>query len=167
MAAGKVLELAIGTGLNLPYYSAEVQLTGIELSRQMLALARERAQRLGIAAELVRGNAQALEFAAESFDTVVCTLSLCTIPDHREALAEALRVLVPGGRLLLLEHVRSPLWPIRLVERVLEPHTLRADGDHLMRDPLDHLHDLGFAVEHVERAVLGLLELVVAHKPAA
>jgi ubiquinone/menaquinone biosynthesis C-methylase UbiE len=164
-ATGNVLEIALGTGLNLPHYPPGVWLTGIDLSAGMLAQARERADALGIHADLRLGNAEALDFADQTFDSVVSTMSLCTIPDDRRALAEAWRVLERGGRLLLLEHVRSPLLLVRQVERVLEPLALRSDADHLLRDPLDHLAGLGFVIEQLDRAVLGLLELVVARKP--
>jgi len=83
---------------------------------------------------------------------VVATLCLCTIPDERRALAEAYRVLRPGGRLLLLEHVRSPVGPVRWVPRMLDPALVRLAGDHLLRDPLDHLASLGFAVEQRARS---------------
>src|SRR5436190_16243268 len=92
-ATGDVLEIGLGTGLNLPHYQDEVRLTGIEFSPAMLELARERAERLGREAQLQVGDAQALEFPDGSFDTVVCTLALCTIPDDRKAVAEASRVL--------------------------------------------------------------------------
>lgn len=90
-ARGRVLELAVGTARNLPYYPADAALTGIELSPEMLAIGRRRAERLGRRVDLRLGDAQVLEFADESFDTVVCTLGLCTIPDPR-AVAEARRV---------------------------------------------------------------------------
>ena len=107
--AGVVLELAVGTARNISYYPADVTLTGIELSPEMLAIGRRRAERLGRRVDLRVGDAQALGFPDESFDTVVCTLGLCTIPDPRRAVAKARRVLQPAGRLLLLEHVRSPV----------------------------------------------------------
>jgi ubiquinone/menaquinone biosynthesis C-methylase UbiE len=166
LATGDVLELAVGTGLNFPYYPKDIRLTGVELSPGMLAIARARAARLGLAADLRLGDVQALEFPDERFDTVVCTLSLCTIPDAQRALAEARRVLRPGGRLLLLEHVRSPRPIVRFVEQLLDPLAVRFMGDHLLRDPLDHLGALGFTVERVDRAKRGLLEWVVARKPA-
>ena len=164
LARGNVLELAVGTGLNFPHYPRDIRLSGVELSEGMLALARERARGLGMAANLMHGNAEALEFSDASFDSVVCTLSLCTIPDDRRALSEAWRVLASGGRLLLLEHVRSPRPMVRFAERLIEPLAMRTIGDHLLRDPLDHLPGLGFTIEHSERAVLGLLEMVVARK---
>ena len=162
-ARGRTLELAVGTGLNLPFYPADVQLTGIDVSPAMLALARRRAQALGCAAELRVGDAQALDFPEGGFDTVVVTVSLCTIPDERRALTEARRVLRPGGQLLLLEHVRSPVGPVRWVERLLDP-LARLVGEHLLRDPLDHLGAAGFRVERYERSKWALIEEVVARK---
>ena len=130
----------------------------------MLEIARERARVLNRDADLRVGDAQALDFPDERFDSVVCTLSLCTIPDDRAALAEVRRVLRPGGRFLLLEHVRSPVLPIRVAERLLEPLMLRFEGDHLLREPLDHLHAEGFEIERLERSKLGIVERVAARR---
>ncbi len=163
-AHGDVLEIGIGTGRNLPYYPQDVRLTGIELSPAMLAIARQRAAELGLVADLRVGDAQALPFPAERFDTVVFTLALCTIPDDRRAVAEAWRVLRPRGQLLLLEHVRSPFWPIRFIEWILNPLTVRLEGDHLLRDPLDYLEAEGFVVEQAERRKCGIVERVRARK---
>jgi ubiquinone/menaquinone biosynthesis C-methylase UbiE len=164
-ARGDVLELAVGTGRNLEHYSPGTKLTGIELSDEMLAIARRRAVTAGIEADLRQGDAQSLEFGDESFDTVVITLALCTIPDDRKAAAEAYRVLRPGGRLVLLEHVRSPLAPVRLVQRALQPLALRFEGDNLVRDPLDFLTEIGFEIETVERLKWGIVQRVVARRP--
>ena len=165
-AEGEVLEIAVGTGRNLPYYPDGVRLSGVELSPAMLEIARTRAREVGREIDLRVGDAQALEFPDESFDSVVCTLSLCTIPDDRAAVAEVRRVLRPGGRFLLLEHVRSPLLPIRTAERLLEPLMLRFEADHLTREPLEHLRAEGFAIERLERSKLGIVERVAARKPA-
>ena len=165
-AEGEVLEIAVGTGRNLPYYLDGVRLSGVELSPAMLEIARTRAREVGREIDLRVGDAQALEFPDESFDSVVCTLSLCTIPDDRAAVAEVRRVLRPGGRFLLLEHVRSPLLPIRTAERLLEPLMLRFEADHLTREPLEHLRAEGFAIERLERSKLGIVERVAARKPA-
>jgi len=145
-ATGEVLEIGIGTGRNLPHYRHDVRLTGVELSPAMLEIARARARKLGRDVDLRVGDAQTLEFGDNSFDTVVCTLSLCTIPDDGAAVAEMGRVLRPGGRLLLLEHVRSPLLPVRLAQRLLDPLAVRFEADHLLREPLDHLRAEGFEV---------------------
>jgi ubiquinone/menaquinone biosynthesis C-methylase UbiE len=164
-ARGEVLEVAVGTGRNLPFYPEGIRLTGIELSPKMLDLARLRAAELGCEIDLRVGDAQNLPFPDASFDTVVATLALCTIPDECRAVAEAARALRPGGRLLLLEHVRSPVLPVRLLQRVLEPLTLLLDHDHLLREPLQCVENSGLSVEHLERSKLGVVERVAARKP--
>jgi len=166
-AEGKVLELAAGTARNLPHYPPEVEITGIELSPEMLSIGRERAEELGREADLRVGDVQSLDFADGSFDTVVCTLGLCTIPEPRKAVGEAHRVLRPGGKLLLLEHVRSPVLPVRAVERMLNPLSVRFQADHLTREPLDYLEAEGFEVDRLERSKWGIVERVAAHKPAS
>src|SRR5438067_12261544 len=133
-ARGEVLEIAIGTGRNIEHYPREIRLTGIDLSASMLEQAKRRAKDLGREADLRVGDAPALEVADRSFDTVVSTLSLCSIPDDRKAVREASRVLRPGGRFLLLEHVASPLGVVRAIQRVLELISVRLEGDHLVRE---------------------------------
>jgi ubiquinone/menaquinone biosynthesis C-methylase UbiE len=141
-----------------------VRLTGVELSPAMVQIARGRARELGRDADLRVGDAQALDVPDEWFDGVVCTLSLSTIPDDRVAVAEVRHVLRPAGRFLLLEHVRSSVLPIRVVERLLEPLMLRFEGDHLLREPLDHLRAEGFDIERLERSKLGIVERVAARR---
>lgn len=165
-ARGDVLELAVGTGRNLEHYPADVRVTGIELSPDMLDIARRRAAELEREFDLRLGDAQALEFPDESFDTVTCTLSLCTIPDHRAAIAEVRRVLRPGGRFIALEHVRSTRPAIRALQRVLDPLAVRFAADHLAREPVEHLAGEGFAIDELERSKLGIVERVAAHAPA-
>lgn len=165
-AHGDVLEIAAGTARNLPYYPSGVRLTAIELSPEMLAIARERQQALGREADLRLGDAQDLEFGADSFDTAVVTLGLCTIPDDRQAVREVHRVLRPGGRFLLMEHVRSPMLPVRAVQRLLDPIAVRFEADHLLREPLEHLRAEGFEIEQLERSKWGIVERVAARKPA-
>lgn len=163
---GEVLEIAVGTGRNLRHYRPKVRLTGIEYAPEMLEIARSRAKALGREVDLRLGDAQALAFEAESFDTVVITLALCTIPDDRKAAAEAMRVLRPGGLLVLLEHVRSPALPVRAVQRALDPLAVRFEADHLIREPLDYLAKEGFEIESVGRSKWGIVERLLARKPA-
>ncbi len=165
-AAGRVLEIAVGTGRNLPFYPSNISLTGIDFSPAMLEIARRRGADLGIDVSLHEGDAQALDFDDESFDTVVITLALCSVPDDRQTVAEAWRVLRPGGRLLLLEHVGSPLVPIRLAQRALDFFTVRFEDDHMVREPLEQLRVAGFVVDRLERSKLGIVERVAAHKPS-
>ena len=164
-AQGEVLELACGTARNLPFYPGDVAVTGIELSPEMLALGQKRARQLGHPADLRLGDAQDLPFEDESFDTVTCTLGFCTIPDTNRAAAQAFRVLRPGGQLLMLEHVRSPVRGVRIGQRLLEPLFLRFEADHLLREPLDYLPNTGFEIDEVMRSKLGIVERLRAHKP--
>ena len=163
-ARGQVLEIAIGTGLNLPFYPADVELTGIEISPAMLEIARRRAKSLGRQVKLVVGDAQALPFSDQSFDTVVCTIALCSIPDDRQAVAEAWRVLRPGGSFVALEHVRSPNIIIRGLEHLLESYTLRTQADHLLREPVETVQEAGFSIEYLKRQKLGIVERLIARK---
>jgi ubiquinone/menaquinone biosynthesis C-methylase UbiE len=163
-ARGQVLEIAIGTGLNLPFYPADVEITGIEISPAMLEVARHRAQSLGRQVELVIGDAQALPFPDQHFDTVVCTIALCSIPDEGQAVAEAWRVLRPGGRFVILEHVRSPNIIIRALECMLESYTVRTQADHLLREPVETVQRVGFSIEYLKRQKLGIVERLIARK---
>jgi len=164
-ARGEVLEVAIGTGLNLPYYPRGITLTGIDLSPAMLAIARDRARALGLEVSLREASAEALPFPGASFDTVVCTVSLCNIPGDRAAIAEMYRVLRPGGRLILLDHVASDRRWVLAIERLLQPITIRLNGDYLTRRPLPLVEATGFTVTGSERLKLGIIERLTAVKP--
>ncbi len=164
-ATGDVLEVAIGTGLNLEHYPADIRLTGIELSPGMLRLARERAVELEREVDLREGDAHQLDFADGSFDTVVCTFSLCAIPNHDQAVAEMHRVLKPGGLLLLVDHVESPNLFGRAVQRLAEVVTVRMGGEHFRRRPLNVVLAEGLTIERRERFGLGLVERLAARKP--
>ena len=165
-ATGRVLEVAVGTGLNLGLYPSGVSLTGIELSPAMLSVAQARARDLGLDADLREGDAQALPFEASSFDTVVCTLSLCAIPDDARTVAEMARVVRPGGRLLLLDHIGSTWWPIFAGQRLVEFFTVRSEGEYLTRRPSLLLRGVGLQIVESVRTKLGVIERVHAVKPA-
>ena len=165
-ARGRVLEVAIGTGRNLPHYPADVAITGVELSPAMLAIARQRAAGLGREVDLREADAEHLPFDGASFDTVVCALSLCTIPSPAEALSEMLRVLVPGGRLLLLDHIGSTWPPVYAAQWLLERVTIRAAGEHFTRRQLPLVKAAGFKIVETERLKAGTVERIHAVKPA-
>jgi len=136
-AQGRVLEIGIGTGLNLPFYDTGrvVELVGVEPSLRMhhLALKRSRAARLPV--EMVGITAEKLPLADAAFDTVVSTYTLCTIPDPVAALREVRRVLRPGGRLLFSEHGRAPDANVRKWQGRIQPFwSPLAGGCKLDRD---------------------------------
>lgn len=166
-ATGEVLEVAIGTGLNLAHYPDDVQLTGVEYSPAMLELARRRADELGRQVNLREGDAHALDFPDACFDTVVCTYGLCAIPDDKQAVAEMHRVLRPGGLLLLADHVAGSSRAVRAVQRLLELVTVRQASEHFLRRPYDTVRAAGFEIERQERFTLGVVERLAARKPAA
>ena len=166
-ARGETLEVGGGRGRTLPFYPRGLHLTGIDLSDVALGVAQNRADALGLNAVLRQGDAADLPFPDDHFDTVVFAFVLCTIPDDRRAIAEAVRVLREGGRLLLVEHVRSPNRAVRTIERLLDPITVRRQADHLLRDPLEHVIAEQMEIETLERSWFGALERLAARKPEA
>lgn len=154
-AEGRVLEIGIGTGANLPYYSGRVtEIVGIEPDAAMLDRARQAALALRLPAPLTLevGDAQHLDFPDGSFDTVLMCLVLCTIPDPLQALREAGRVLKPGGQVLFLEHVRSPEAGIaRWQDRLTPLWKVMACGCCLNRDTAATFREAGFRFQRLRR----------------
>ena len=165
-ATGRVLEVAIGTGLNLEHYPGEVTLTGVDLSPVMLELAQRRAGELHRTVDLRVGDAEALQFPEASFDGVVCTFSLCGIPDHRRAVAEMVRVLRPGGTLLLADHVAAAHPAVRAVQRVAELASVPLAGEHFRRRPMELVRAAGLRVERHDRFAGGIVERLAARVSA-
>jgi ubiquinone/menaquinone biosynthesis C-methylase UbiE len=165
-ARGRVLEVAVGTGLNLAHYPPDVSITAIELSPEMLARAREQAARLRRTADLREGDAEELPFEDGSFDTVVCALALCSIPDPARAIGEMHRVLAPGGQLLLVDHVASTFPPLRATQWLFEQLSRRVMGEYFTRRQRPLAEAAGFRVEEAERMKLGTVERLRAVKPA-
>ena len=162
-AIGGTLEVAIGTGRNLPSYRPDVHLTGHDLTPEMLALARIRAADLGMQVALCEGNAQALPFPAGTFDSVLCTYSMCSVPDEGRTVLEMKRVLRPGGRLILVDHVRSSVAPVYWIQRLMELAPSRGERE-LTRRPLKHVLAAGLLIEERDRSRAGIIERLVARK---
>jgi len=156
-ARGKVLEIGIGTGRNLPFYDpSKVQsLDGLDPAAQMNPTARKRARRAGLAVELITLSAEEIPAPDATYDTVVCTFTLCTIPDPIKALHEMRRVLKPGGQLLFCEHGRSPDEGVQVWQDRLTPWWKPiAGGCHLNRDVPTMLSDGGFRAAEIESSYL-------------
>ena len=158
------LEVAIGTGLNLTKYPPDVRLIGIDITPEMLSLARVRAADLGRPVALCEGDAQALPFPDGTFDTVLCTYSMCSVPDEGRTVLEMKRVLKPGGRLILVDHVRSSVAPIYWIQRLMELAPSRGDRE-LTRRPITHVLAAGFLIEETDRSRAGMVERLTARKP--
>lgn len=165
-AHNRVLEVAIGTGRSLSRYDPDATITGIDLSPAMLAIARQHAASLGREVDLHEGDACHLPFADASFDTVVCALSLCSIPDPAQAIAEMQRVVVPGGQLLLLDHIGSTWPPLYAAQWLIELITRRTAGEHMTRRQLPLVEAAGFHIEETQRLKAGTVERIRAVKPA-
>jgi ubiquinone/menaquinone biosynthesis C-methylase UbiE len=164
-AIGRTLEVAVGTGLNLPHYPGDAELVGLDLSPEMLALAVDRANELGRRVNFKEGDAQELSFQDAAFDTVVCTFSLCGIPDVERTVAEMKRVLRPGGRLILVDHIASSVKPIYWLQRFIEFFSKRTEGEYQTRRPMIQVQEAGFVVQEHERLRAGVIERLVAWKP--
>jgi ubiquinone/menaquinone biosynthesis C-methylase UbiE len=132
----------------------------------MLTAAGKRTSDLGLTVDLREAEAEHLPFRDASFDTVVCTLSLCSVADDRAAIAEMHRVLRPGGQLLLLDHVGTTNRVLLALQRLWEQVTLRTIGDYQTRHPLPLVEQAGLVVTDSRRTKLGTVERVRAVKPA-
>ena len=150
-ARGEVLEVGAGTGKNLPLYRAASRVVALEPDPATRARALGAAREARVPAEVVDGDAMALPFGNASFNTVVFSLVLCTVPDPRRALAEARRVLRPGGDLRFYEHVRADdLTLARWQDRLERPWHFLAAGCHPNRDTAAAIRSSPFDVEEVE-----------------
>lgn len=156
-AAGRVLEIGIGTGLNLPHYDAArvERIIGLDPGTEMHRLARKRLQATGLHVELVGLSAERIPYDDASFDCVLVTFSLCTIPDPVAALREMRRVLKPGARLLFCEHGRAPDASVARWQDRLTPVWSRfAGGCHLNRDIPALIREAGFTLEDLQTMYL-------------
>lgn len=157
LATGRVLEIGIGTGLNLEHYDqAHVsQVVGLDPGLEMHRLARKRVQKTGMQVELVGLSAERIPFDDGVFDTVLVTYTLCTIPDPVAALKEMRRVLKPGGNLIYCEHGLAPDAPVQAWQHRLTPWWSKiAGGCQLDRDIPALLRDAGFETPDMQTMYL-------------
>ncbi|ORC34702.1 SAM-dependent methyltransferase [Marispirochaeta aestuarii] len=148
-AAGRVLEVGVGTGKNLPYYPPDVSVTGIDFSREMIERARSRVESQGLDnVTLIEMNAEELSFEDNSFDTIVSTCVFCSVPLPVNGLRELQRVCRPDGRVLMLEHVRSEGPVMGPLMDFLNPLPLYLYGANINRRTVDNLLQAGF--QHIE-----------------
>jgi ubiquinone/menaquinone biosynthesis C-methylase UbiE len=151
-AEGRILDVGIGSGMNLPFYAPQArEIFGLEPSPWLLARARRKAQRTQVPVHLLEGSAERIPLAAHSMDTVVLTWTGCSIPDIATALGEMRRVLKPGGRLLFVEHGRAPEPGVARWQDRINPFWQRISGGcRLNRKIDDLLVDAGFHVDRLD-----------------
>lgn len=160
---GEVLEVGVGTGANLPYYSSDVRLTGIDFSSGMLKYARMKASFLQIPIQLLEMDAQNMTFSDDSFDFVLATCVFCSVPDPVAGLREMRRVCKPDGRVLLLEHMRSENPAAGLLMDLLNPLTVRISGANINRRTMENIQQAGFIVEEKTEMMGTIMRMLVLH----
>ncbi len=158
----RVLEVGVGTGKNMPLWPRAVEVTAIDLTPGMLAIARQRAATLNLKADLRLGDVQALEFPDASFDTAVATCVFCSVPDPVLGLRELKRVVRPGGQLILLEHMRSPNAFIGKAMDMLNPVVVRMMGANINRRTVENVQAAGWSIEQADEGLGGIIKLIVA-----
>jgi len=164
---GRLLDVGFGTGLSLTHYPPALEVVGIDASLPMLAFARRQVRPGGPRVLLVQMDAERLALPDQSFDSVAFNLSLCTIPDPERAVREAVRVARPGAPMVFLEHVRSHIPPIALLQELLNPVLVALQQDHFNRRTADTVRRAGVEVISVERWALGFFNLIVGRAPGA
>lgn len=163
--SGRVLEVGIGTGKNLPYYPEEVELTGIDISPKMLERAERRAEAIGRSADLRVMDAENLAFPDKSFDFVVATFVYCSVTDPVRGLSEIRRVVKDGGTILLLEHVRSENRVLGRIMDWLNPIVRALLGPNINRRTVENVRKAGLEVVSVEDKGTRILKKIVARRP--
>ena len=161
-ASGRVLEIAVGTGKNLTYYPRDCRIIAVDLSKEMLSVARRRATKLSMNVSFLVADAEAIPFRERSFDTIVSSLSTCTFPNPVIALREMARVCRTKGKILLLEHGRSDRerlgrWQDRHADKFARPL-----GCHWNREPLMLIGEAGLKVNEAKRNFLGIFHQIEA-----
>jgi phosphatidylethanolamine/phosphatidyl-N-methylethanolamine N-methyltransferase len=161
---GRVLEVGVGTGTNMAYYPPGAAVVAVDPSPSFLTWAANRARKNGKAAAFGVMDVRRLAFADDSFDYAATSFVFCSVPDPIAGLTEVRRVLKPGGRFVLLEHVRLGNRLLGRLMDLLNPPWLRLSGDNINRDTVANVQRAGFQVVAVDGFLGGLVKLIDARK---
>jgi SAM-dependent methyltransferase len=162
---GRVLDVGFGTGLSLPHYAADVRVVGIDVSVKVLEFGQGFARQVGREVEVAVMDAERLAFADHVFDSVAFNLCLCTIPSPAAAVSEAVRVAKPGAAMVFLEHVRSHLLPVALIQAAVNPAMVAVAADHMTRRTAEIVRRGGVEVTSIDRWFLGVFNLIIGKAP--
>jgi demethylmenaquinone methyltransferase/2-methoxy-6-polyprenyl-1,4-benzoquinol methylase len=165
---GRILEVGVGTGKNIPFYQPRTQVTGIDISPKMLINATQKISSFhGDRIDLKLMNVEELSFKDETFDIVLCTFVLCSVPNPIQAVQEMLRVLKPRGRLVLLEHVLSKVSLIAFLQKLVNPFIRGVFGYNIDRDTVGNVkRGKAFILMDHNLTKTDMLKLLVCEKPA-
>jgi phosphatidylethanolamine/phosphatidyl-N-methylethanolamine N-methyltransferase len=159
-----ILEVGVGTGKNFPYYPSDAKIVAIDFSQKMLARAKEKAKRVKVKVQLKQMDVQNLEFADNTFDTVVASFVFCSVPDPIRGLKEVERVVKPGGKVVLLEHVLSANKIIAWLMNLVNPVVVRLMGPNINRQTVDNVAQSGLIIERITELAAGIFKLIEARK---
>ena len=163
---GKILFLAVGTGLDIRFFPPGKEITGIDISPKMLAKAGPRATAYPGRMVLREMDVHEMDFADSAFDQVVTSCTFCSVPDPVAGLVALRRVLKPGGRLAMFEHTGSRLFPFNAMLRLMNP-LVRRFGPEITRDTVANVAAAGFAIDRVTNIYLDVVKTIEGHAPAA
>ncbi|OAI07412.1 methyltransferase type 11 [Methylomonas methanica] len=164
VSGAHVLEVGVGTGKNFPFYPDDARITGIDFSPKMLEMARRKQQRKQIAVDLALMDVQALDYADNSFDTVIASFVFCSVPKPRKGLKELYRVCKPGGQVLLLEHVLSANKVLAMLMNLFNPLVVNTLGANINRQTLKSVQACPFQKIFVDPASSDMIKLIRAIK---
>ncbi|HEY9059552.1 MAG TPA: class I SAM-dependent methyltransferase [Pseudobacteroides sp.] len=157
-ANGKVLEVGVGTGKNIQYYPESVEVSAIDFSEKMLEFAREKASIYGKKVDLRLMDVQALDFADETFDTIITTCVFCSVPDPIKGLKELKRVCKKDGQIIMLEHVRSKKPLVGIIMDLLNPIVVRIVGANINRNTIENLKQSNINVKIEKDLMLDIVK---------
>ncbi len=158
---GKILELGVGTGRNIPYYPDDVSVVAIDISKNMISKAEDKAERLSRDVSFEVADVEELPFEDESFDAVVATGVFCCVPDQIRGFKEAKRVLKKGGKIILLEHVR-PAGLLGNIFDILDPIVSNIMGPHINKRTIESIKEAGLTIIKEENVFSDWVKLVIA-----
>lgn len=164
-ACGRVLEIGVGTGKNLPYFNGNVDLTAIDFSPGMLEIAKRKKIEAGLKdLKLYEMDVQNLKFKDNTFDAVVSTFVFCTVPDPIAGLKEVYRVVKPKGKVIFLEHMKSKYFVVNIMLYLMNILSEKLLGTSMTRETQKNIEQAGLTIISVEHKVLDVVRLIIATK---